>query len=163
MPRDTQNPAPVKHEEKTGFIPAGRPGVPNPIDIHVGQRIRQRRILLGFSQQKLADAIGLTFQQIQKYERGTNRCGASRLWDLADVLNVEITYFFGDMPPEISGSSPRLRAGVDGHIPEDPDIPNDTLARREILELARYYNRIKDKRVRRKVFDLTKSLATSED
>ena len=77
-------------------------GFPNPIDVHVGQRVRQRRTLLGMSQEKLAEAIGLTFQQVQKYERGANRVGSSRLFDLARVLDVPIAYFFEDMEANVA-------------------------------------------------------------
>src|SRR5260221_11864963 len=82
-------------------------GFPNPIDVHVGQRIRQRRTLLGMSQEKLAEAIGLTFQQVQKYERGANRVGSSRLLDLARELEVPIAYFFEDMEASATNRSPR--------------------------------------------------------
>ena len=77
-------------------------GKPNPVDIHVGARVRLRRTLLGMSQEKLGEAIGLTFQQVQKYERGANRVGASRLYDLSRVLEVPVSFFFDDMPDEIS-------------------------------------------------------------
>src|ERR671924_1655073 len=79
-----------------GRSPSGKP---NPIDVHVGSRIRLRRTLLGMSQQKLGEAIGLTFQQVQKYERGANRVGSSRLYDLSRVLDVPVSYFFEDMAP----------------------------------------------------------------
>src|SRR5258708_13312250 len=81
-------------------------GFPNPIDVHDGQCIRQRRTLLGMSQEKLAEAIGLTFQQVQKYERGANRVGSSRLFDLARVLEVPIAYFFEDMEASVANKSP---------------------------------------------------------
>ena len=144
--------------EPLGKIPAGRPGIPNPIDIHVGNRIRMRRIMLGMSQSKLGDLIGLTFQQVQKYERGTNRVGASRIWDLSTVLDVPITYFFEDMPKEIAQNSPRLRAGVvNSEIPE-VSFDKDPLARRETLELARAYYRIKDPDTRKRMYELIKSM-----
>ena len=85
-------------------------GFPNPIDVHVGSRIRLRRTLLGMSQERLAEAIGLTFQQVQKYERGANRVGSSRLYDLARVLDVPIAYFFDEMPGGVQSSSCRPRA-----------------------------------------------------
>src|SRR5690242_20884104 len=87
-------------------------GFPNPIDVHVGQRVRQRRTLLGMSQEKLAEAIGLTFQQVQKYERGANRVGSSRLFDLARVLDVPIAYFFEDMEANVANKSPSRLMGV---------------------------------------------------
>ena len=82
-------------------------GTPNAVDIHVGHRLRQLRTLRGLSQEKLGEAIGLTFQQIQKYERGANRIGASRLFDIAKVLGVEIAYFFEEMPDKVASLSPR--------------------------------------------------------
>ena len=84
------------------------PGVPNPVDIHVGDRVRRRRVLLGLSQEKLGDAVGLTFQQIQKYERGANRISASRLFQFCHILDVPISFFFDEMPTG-------LRAGNGGH------------------------------------------------
>ena len=83
-------------------------GGPNPIDTHVGNRIRLRRQLLGYSQEKLASLLGLTFQQVQKYEKGMNRVGASRLWDMGKVLGVPISFFFEDMDEATAGQSPRM-------------------------------------------------------
>src|ERR1700719_3453420 len=77
---------------------------PSPIDVHVGSRIRLRRTLLGMSQERLGDALGLTFQQVQKYERGMNRVGASRLFDLSRVLDVPISFFFDDLPETVSAT-----------------------------------------------------------
>ena len=134
-------------------------GFPNPIDVHVGQRIRQRRILLGMSQEKLADAIGLTFQQVQKYERGANRVGSSRLFDLARVLDVPIAFFFEDMEANVAAKSPSRLMGVsDSRVPSYESGP-DTLMRRETLELVRAYYRIEEPSVRKRVFELTKTLA----
>src|SRR5690348_14474320 len=81
-----------------------REGRPSPIDVHVGSRIRLRRTLLGMSQERLGEALGLTFQQVQKYERGVNRVGASRLFDLSRVLDVPISFFFDDMPDSVAGN-----------------------------------------------------------
>ena len=86
-------------------------GTPNPVDVHVGARLRQRRTLLGMTQSKLGDAIGLTFQQMQKYEKGTNRISASRLFDLSRVLDVPIQFFFDDMPTAVAASSPAQGRG----------------------------------------------------
>src|SRR5246127_5649896 len=86
-----------------GRMPSGKP---NPVDVHVGSRVRLRRTLLGMSQEKLGEAIGLTFQQVQKYERGANRIGASRLFDLSRVLDVPVEYFFDDMSAEVSARTP---------------------------------------------------------
>src|SRR5690348_18309853 len=92
---------------------------PNPIDIHVGSRVRLRRTLLGMSQEKLGEAIGLTFQQVQKYERGANRVGSSRLFDLGRVLDVPISYFFEDMPNAVQEKSPSKLMGVATPAPVD--------------------------------------------
>lgn len=132
-------------------------GAPNPIDAHVGARVRLRRTLLGMSQEKLGEAIGLTFQQVQKYERGANRIGASRLYDLSRVLDVPIAFFFDDMPNDVSVMSPGQLSRVEQftELPNDPD----PMAKRETLELVRAYYRISDPTVRRRIFDLTKSVA----
>jgi transcriptional regulator with XRE-family HTH domain len=131
----------------------GRPdGKPNPIDIHVGSRVRLRRTLLGMSQEKLGEAIGLTFQQVQKYERGANRIGASRLFELSRVLDVPVSFFFDDMNAETSGGP------VPGLSAATPDFDTAALTRREILELAKAFDRIKDEKVRKSVLELTKAL-----
>ena len=132
---------------------------PSPIDVHVGSRIRLRRTLLGMSQERLGDALGLTFQQVQKYERGVNRVGASRLFDLSRVLDVPISFFFDDMPDSLAatfGGTPARRAGG-ADTATDP-FGDDTLSRRETLELVRAYYRITDPSVRKRVFDLIKSM-----
>lgn len=131
-------------------------GFPNPIDVHVGQRIRQRRTLLGMSQEKLGEAIGLTFQQVQKYERGANRVGSSRLFDLARVLDVPVTYFFDEMSTSTASKSPSRLRGLAEPKPE-PFEP-DPLAKRETLELVRAYYRIADPQARKRLFELTKAL-----
>ena len=133
---------------------------PSPIDVHVGARVRLRRTLLGMSQEKLGEALGLTFQQVQKYERGVNRIGASRLFDLSRVLDVPIGFFFDDMPPEMGGGDKRGR--FTGFQEAQDGFEDDTLHRRETLELVRAYYRITDPSVRKRVFDLIKSLAPIE-
>ncbi|WP_296998442.1 MULTISPECIES: helix-turn-helix domain-containing protein [unclassified Thalassospira] len=130
-------------------------GAPNPVDIHVGARVRLRRTLLGMSQEKLGEAIGLTFQQVQKYERGANRVGASRLYDLSRVLDVPVSFFFDDMPDEVSSKSVHERR----EMSESPDpFDNDPMNRRETLELVRAYYRITDPNQRKKIFELVKSM-----
>jgi transcriptional regulator with XRE-family HTH domain len=131
----------------------------HPVDVHVGARMRQRRTLLGMSQEKLGTAVGLTFQQIQKYERGSNRIGSSRLYEFAKVLDVPVSYFFDEMPASTSARSPgRLRGMAEQKpLPFEPD----PMAKRETLELVRAYYRITDPRVRKRVFELTKSLANA--
>ena len=133
---------------------------PRPVDAHVGARVRLRRTMLGMSQEKLAQALGLTFQQVQKYERGTNRVGSSRLYELSKILDVPIQYFFDEMPAEIAATA---RGGNGGFAEAAADYKPDTLAKRETLELVRAYYRIKSPRVRKKVFDLAKTLGRTED
>ena len=120
-------------------------GIPNPIDVHVGGRVRLRRTLLGLSQEKLGEAIGLTFQQVQKYERGANRIGASRLFDLSRVLDVPVGYFFDDMSDDVAARSPRQ---IRGMVEEPEAYEPDPMAKRETLELVRAYYKIRDPRVR---------------
>lgn len=129
---------------------------PDPIDVHVGSRVRLRRTLLGMSQEKLGDALGLTFQQIQKYERGANRIGSSRLFKLSQILDVPVSFFFDDMPDEVEK--------VDKGFSESPAEPfeADKLSRRETLELVRAYYRITEPRVRKRMFELVKSIAQNE-
>src|SRR5580698_5642007 len=118
--------------------PPRRPGRqkadrPNPIDVHVGSRVRLRRNMVGLSQEKLGEAIGLTFQQVQKYERGANRTGASRLWQLSRVLDVPVSFFFDDMAaaPPTPARPDDVATGTD----------TDPAMRRETLELVRAYYR----------------------
>ena len=137
---------------------------PSPIDVHVGSRVRLRRTLLGMSQEKLGEALGLTFQQVQKYERGVNRIGASRLFDLARVLDVPIGFFFDDMPDTMGGGSAMgsARRAMAGFADAQDGFEDDTLHRRETLELVRAYYRITDPSVRKRVFELIKSLTPAE-
>ena len=135
----------------------------SPIDAHVGSRVRLRRTLLGMSQEKLGDALGLTFQQVQKYERGVNRIGASRLFDLARVLDVPIGFFFDDLPPEMGGNvAVRSRQAIYGFSEAQNGLEDENMNKRETLELVRAYYRITDPAVRKRVFDLIKSLAPVE-
>lgn len=138
-----------------------RTGIPNPVDVHVGSRVRLRRTLLGLSQEKLGDALGLTFQQVQKYERGANRIGASRLFDLSRVLDVPVSFFFDDMSPDIPERKPAGDFELDDVAQGGLDV--DPMARRETLELVRAYYRIKDPLVRKRVFELAKALANVAD
>lgn len=141
---------------------------PSPIDVHVGSRIRLRRTLMGLSQERLGEALGLTFQQVQKYERGINRVGASRLYDLARALDVPISFFFDDMADETAAADARPASGLGarrsfGFADRQDAItapPDDSMNRRETLELVRAYYRITDPAVRKRVFDLVKSLVS---
>ena len=140
-----------------------REGRPSPIDVHVGSRIRLRRTLLGMSQERLGEALGLTFQQVQKYERGVNRVGASRLFDLSRVLDVPISFFFDDMPDSLTSTFGGPHGRRTSPFPETQDgFGDDTLSRRETLELVRAYYRITDPAVRKRVFDLIKSMGPTE-
>ena len=137
------------------------PGTPNPVDVHVGGRVRLRRTLLGLSQEKLGEAVGLTFQQIQKYERGANRIGASRLFEFSRILDVPVSFFFDDMPDR----APETEPGVNFGVADQPQatLEHDPLTRRETLELVRAYYRISDPQIRRRLFELTKSLSSAEE
>jgi transcriptional regulator with XRE-family HTH domain len=143
-------------------LPEPTEKVPKAIDVHVGSRVRLRRTLLGMTQETLGERLGLTFQQVQKYERGTNRIGASRLFDLARILDVPISFFFDDLPDDAGGatSGSRLQQSGAGMQPSQGD--DDLLHRRETLELVRAYYRITDPAVRKRVFDLVKSLGPNE-
>ncbi len=136
---------------------------PSPIDVHVGSRIRLRRTLLGMSQERLGEALGLTFQQVQKYERGVNRVGASRLFDLSRVLDVPISFFFDDMPDALAGGyAGQSHKRLAGFADSQEGFSDDTLNRRETLELVRAYYRITDPSVRKRVFELIKSMGPVE-
>src|ERR671917_159372 len=114
---------------------------PSPIDVHVGGRVRLRRTLMGMSQEKLGEALGLTFQQVQKYERRVNRIGASRLFDLSRVLDVPIGFFFDGVPDTLEGLASGFRARLTGSAEPQEGFEDDTLHRRETLELVRAYYR----------------------
>ncbi len=145
--------------------PADKESRPSPIDAHVGSRIRLRRTLMGMSQERLGEALGLTFQQIQKYERGVNRVGASRLFDLSRVLDVPIAFFFDDMPgqlAELHGTHQNTRATGGFAEQQDGFGADEALNRRETLELVRAYYKIVDPSVRKRVFDLIKSMSATD-
>ncbi len=153
-------------EEEAGARPE-RESRASPIDAHVGARIRLRRTLMGMSQERLGEALGLTFQQVQKYERGVNRVGASRLFDLSRVLDVPISFFFDDMPEPLTatygGQSSPLGARRSFGFADSQDSfgavgGDEAMNRRETLELVRAYYRITDPAVRKRVFELIKSL-----
>ncbi|HWB48796.1 MAG TPA: helix-turn-helix transcriptional regulator [Stellaceae bacterium] len=142
---------------------ARRPGrrkadKPNPIDVHVGSRVRLRRNMLGLSQEKLGEAIGLTFQQVQKYERGANRIGASRLLELSRVLDVPVSFFYDETDPV---RAPAIPTGF-AESPQE-GFDSDPMRRRETLELVEAYYNIEDNATRRRLYDLAKSLAASAE
>ena len=137
---------------------------PSPVDVHVGARIRLRRTLLGMSQERLGDALGLTFQQVQKYERGVNRVGASRLFDLSRILDVPINFFYDNMPDSAAASgSAAARPAMGFAEAQEGFGGEDPLAKRETLELVRAYYRITDLNMRKRMFDLMKSMAPQEE
>lgn len=127
----------------------------NPIDKHVGERVRMRRMLLGMSQERLGEKLGLTFQQVQKYEKGVNRIGASRLFDLAQVLGVPIQYFYDSMSTAVSG---HLSAPGFADKPSDTYVA-DFLSSRDSVELNKAFARITDARIRRSIVDMVRSIA----
>jgi len=129
---------------------------PNPIDIHVGSRIRLRRTMLGMSQEKLGESLGITFQQVQKYEKGTNRVGASRLQNIASILNVPVSFFFEDAPDDSAAS------GASGMEENSSTYVVSFLSSSEGLQLNRAFVKIADPKVRRRIIDLVKSLAEEE-
>ena len=125
---------------------------PDPVDVHVGMRLRQRRTLLGMSQERLAQAFGVSFQQVQKYERGANRISASRLHLLTRILDVPVSYFFEGLP-----------AAVPEQPPSPPVDDGDQMTSRETLELVRAYYRIGDGSVRKRLVDLARALGKGEE
>jgi transcriptional regulator with XRE-family HTH domain len=130
---------------------------PNPIDKHVGSRVRMRRMMLSMSQEKLGDALGLTFQQVQKYEKGTNRIGASRLQQISNILQVPVSFFF-DGAPHVPGTG---RMEGMGEAPS-PAYVSDFLATSDGLALTKAFMRITDSKLKRRIVDLVEQIATSE-
>jgi transcriptional regulator with XRE-family HTH domain len=135
----------------------------HPVDIHVGRRLRQRRSLLGLSQTALAKAIGLTFQQIQKYERGSNRIGSSRLFEFATVLDVPVSYFFDEMPSNALAGPGRSRKGGAGEAGVPLPQEKDPLIKRETLELVRAYYKIRKATVRNHIYGMVMALGNPKD
>ncbi len=134
----------------------------NPIDVHVGARVRARRTLLGLSQMVLGDALGITFQQQQKYETGSNRISASRLYGLSKLLDVDISYFFDEMDQATKSESPaRLIQQKSRRSPQKPPKSEDPLHKRETLEFVRAYYRIKDPKIRGHVRKLIQTTASA--
>src|ERR1700712_1902594 len=128
---------------------------PNPVDKYVGSRVRMRRIMLGMSQEKLGEALGLTFQQVQKYEKGTNRVGASRLQQISEILQVPVSFLF-DGGPSGSDKNEGLSAGA------PPAYVSDFLATSEGLALTRAFTRITDAKLRRSIVELVEQVAARE-
>jgi transcriptional regulator with XRE-family HTH domain len=128
---------------------------PNPIDKHVGSRVRMRRMMLSMSQEKLGDALGLTFQQVQKYEKGTNRIGASRLQQISNILQVPVAFFFEGAP------NVQLAGARHDHVGEAPSpaYVSDFLATSDGLALTKAFTRIGDSKLRRRIVDLVEQIA----
>mgnify|MGYP004650171827 FL=1 len=139
---------------------------PNPVDVHVGNRIRLRRTILHITQQQMAEMLGLTFQQIQKYEKGMNRVGASRLWDISRVLEVPMGFFFEDMDEDVVKNSPRMlnknQSEKNYFFEEDRrSFDDDPMKRKETLELVRAYYKIPNRSIARNLFNLMVALSKS--
>ncbi len=150
----TRKPAKKAATEKP---PRKTKGGPDPIDIHVGSRVRLRRMILGMSQEKLGKALGLTFQQVQKYEKGVNRIGASRLFQLSELLNTPIQFFYDDYDPASGGPS---YAGM--AEPDAGDAFMKFVSSPEGVQLCRYFSLIEDPQVKKRVLDLVKTIAETE-
>ena len=134
-------------------------GTPNPIDLYVGSRVRMRRSLLGMSQERLAAELGVTFQQVQKYERGLNRIGASRLWDLAQVLGVNVDFFYQGIDAQTSDQSPRKIYANSGLSEDTCEFDMDVLLRKDVINLLHAYTKITDPKVQRSVLELVTALS----
>ena len=128
---------------------------PNPVDAHVGSRVRLRRMLLGMSQERLGESMGLTFQQVQKYEKGVNRIGASRLFQISKILDVPVQFFFEEAP-HVGGDGSPARG-----MAESEAFILEFLNSREGLELNRAFVKIADPKVRKSVVDLVRALSAS--
>jgi transcriptional regulator with XRE-family HTH domain len=129
---------------------------PNPVDLHVGGRVRMRRKMLGVSQERLADALGLTFQQVQKYERGANRISASKLYEIARFLSAPISYFFEGLSDPTASGAPSLDEANEQFV-------HDFLMTTEGLELAATFPRITRSRLRRRILDLVRALSEEDE
>ena len=132
----------------------------NAVDVHVGRRVRLRRTLLGMSQEQLGEALNITFQQVQKYERGSNRISSSRLWDIAQILDVPVSFFFDDMSDDTDAQSPRKMRTGNGDM-DFAEQATDPMARRESLELVRAYYKITQPQVRKRITEMVKAVAHS--
>lgn len=143
------------------MIDTSGPRSPNPVDIHVGARVRLRRKILRLSQERLGEELGVTFQQVQKYERGANRVGASRLWKLSEVLDVPVSFFYDGLSTEYGGQSdsPALLAEAPDQSPIVYDFINST----DGVSLAKAILKIKSKAVRRQILELARALGEHQD
>jgi transcriptional regulator with XRE-family HTH domain len=133
-----------------------RPNSPNPIDQHVGNRVRMRRLMLKMSQSKLGDALGITFQQVQKYEKGSNRIGASRLQHISQILQVPAAFFFEGAPNLPAARTPK-------NATASPDTFMDLMSTSEGLALAKAFMRIANMKLRRRVVDMVEEIVGAEN
>lgn len=145
------------NKAEESFIERGSDKGPNPVDIHVGSRLRQRRALLNISQEKLAETVGLTFQQIQKYERGTNRVSASRLYQFSKILDIPVSYFFDKFIESTAPKPVGYTALADNE--QDVLLNDEMLHSKETLELLRVYYSFGDEKARREFLKTVKSMA----
>ena len=135
---------------------------PNPVDVYIGNKVKARRLILGLSQEELAKSIGLTFQQVQKYERGTNRISVSRLIDIGKALKAPIDYFFDGVAASALGMKSALIKGF-ADTKQEPFEP-DQLTKRDVLELVRAYSRIKSPQLKKQIIEMAKAMSnTSND
>jgi transcriptional regulator with XRE-family HTH domain len=152
---DKKKPVPVARRGRRGRASPG----PNPIDIHVGKRLRERRTMLGLSQQEVGKLLGVTFQQIQKNERGTNRMSASRLFEAARALDTNVQYFFDDMPGDVAAYGRKHIQGLaEGPMPV---YQTDPMVRRETIELVRAYYDIEDRKLRQNMVNAIRAIGRS--
>lgn len=131
---------------------------PNPVDIHVGAKVKSRRLILGLSQEELAQAIGLTFQQVQKYERGTNRISVSRLVDICKTLKVPVDYFFEGSAAIARAKVPAMKGFSDT---KQESLEEDPLTKRDVLELVRAYSKIKSPQLKKQILEMAKAMSVS--
>ena len=151
----------VSRKASRGRTPQGEP---NPVDVHVGKRIRMRRTLLGWSQEKLAELLGLTFQQIQKYEKGLNRVSASRLWDFSVVMDTPVSFFYEDMDKKVAKQSPRMfsNPAMGASLNDSVESFNaDPMLKQETLELVRAYYKISNRQAAKHLYDLIIAMSKS--
>ena len=156
MARSSRSRRSTKTRPRRGVKTRPSRGGPNPIDIHVGAKVHLRRNLFGLSQTDLGKAVGVTFQQVQKYEKGTNRISASRLFNLSRVLDVPISFFFEDLSPAAAGAGKRRARGLSEAPATALDF--DVLSKRETIKLIRAYYRVTDPELRKRVLDLLEAV-----
>jgi transcriptional regulator with XRE-family HTH domain len=148
----------LSRDDQSRIEPVASKRIPNPIDQYVGARIRMRRIMLGMSQERLGDAIGLTFQQVQKYEKGINRIGASRLQQVGHILNVPVEFFFEGAPNQTNGL-PDIDGFGEGVT---ASYVTEFMSTNEGIHLMQAFLRIKDVKIRRRIVDLIEVMSAEQ-